>query len=150
VEGNKLIKILPALGIAMTIIMSFVIGALGLEQSSPIATAQSREITLHGKGSGTWSYQLGTLHKDAKVIVKIADALTYTGDHFYAFVFETNSSSQRWQSDWVDLRTSAKAQFIIPHQSEYMLVVTMDVKGPTLTYTGEAPQFYKGVATIIG
>jgi len=149
-EDNKSVKTLSTLGIAMTIIMPFIIGALGLEQSSLIATAQSREITLHGKGSGTWSYQLGTLHKDAKVIVKITDALTYTGDHFYAFVLETNSSSQRWQSDWVDLRTSTKTQFIIPHQSEYMLVVTMSVKGPTLTYTGEAPQFYKGVVTIIG
>jgi len=102
-EDNKSVKTLSTLGIAMTIIMPFIIGALGLEQSSLIATAQSREITLHGKGSGTWSYQLGTLHKDAKVIVKITDALTYTGDHFYAFVLETNSSSQRWQSDWVEL-----------------------------------------------
>jgi hypothetical protein len=107
-EDGKSIKALPVLGIAMTIIMPLMIGALGLEQSSLIATAQSREITLSGKGSETWSYQLGTLHKDAKVIVKITDALTYTGDHFYAFVLETNSSSQRWQLDWADVKIGAK------------------------------------------
>jgi hypothetical protein len=70
----------------MTIIMPLMIGALSLEQRSLIATTQSREIILSGKGSGTWSYPLDTLHKNARVIVKITDALAYTGDRFYAFV----------------------------------------------------------------